>query len=225
SQTRWPEVDELSRIIGWIGWVKGIGVTGSLAMKNIRPKSDIDFMIVTQPHRLWVTRLLVMLIIWIVGKRRTRHGAEDDSWCFNLWLDTASMDLPIYKQTIYSAYEVCQAKWVLDKDGTAQEFYQANQWVKVYLPNYYQECVVSGGEELIRTTKKHWSVFYWLWSWLWSSFFYLINLTAYAFQLVYMYPHLTREKVSLGFAYFHPRSTSNVVYQRWYNSLLVLWKN
>ncbi|MBU2543364.1 nucleotidyltransferase domain-containing protein, partial [Patescibacteria group bacterium] len=47
SQTRWPEVDELSRIIGWIGWVKGIGVTGSLAMKNIRPKSDIDFMIVT----------------------------------------------------------------------------------------------------------------------------------------------------------------------------------
>ncbi|MFH1959071.1 MAG: nucleotidyltransferase domain-containing protein [Patescibacteria group bacterium] len=223
AQARWAEVDELLKVVGWIPWIKGVVVTGSFAVKNAQPKSDIDFMIVTVPHRLWMSRLVVALIVFVVGKRRTWHGDEDNSWCFNLWLDLKNLSLLANKQTIYSAYEVCQAKWVLDKDNLQYKFYQVNSWVEGFLPNYYHQKNLA--KNLAKNNVKQYKpAFKWypILCWLWSGLLALIDLLAYSLQLVYMYPHMTREKVSLGTAYFHPRNTRSMIYRRWYNSLLSL---
>lgn len=228
SQARWSEVNELIRIVGWIPWVKGIAVTGSFAMRNAGYKSDIDFMIVTAPRRLWMSRLLVVLIAWLAGKRRTWHGDEENSWCFNLWLDSKNLRLLANKQTIYSAYEVCQAKWVLDKDNLAQKFYQENNWVERFLPSYYQKNLIKNkaqqeqGQALRQAQVLNLRL---ILCWPWFGFLAFVNLVVYALQLIYMYPHMTREKVFLGVAYFHPRNTKGLIYQGWYNSLLDLWKS
>lgn len=220
SLAKMTEVKELKELIGWIPWVKGIAITGSLAMNNAQSRSDIDFMVVSQSGRLWMTRLLVLLIIWVVGKRRTRHGNEDNSWCFNLWLDSNSLRLPSVKQTLYSAHEVYQALWVLDKDNLQQDFYQQNNWVEEFLPNYYQALFTKKEYKQKKDLNKIISITLWMWAKLLD----LINLIIYFLQFLYMYPHITRERVALGYAYFHPRSTQGLIYQRWYNSLLALWK-
>lgn len=140
STARWQEVAKLEKTIGWIPWVRGLAVTGSLAMNNLRSHSDIDLMVVTAPRRLWLTRVLVSLFSLVAGRRRTWRGSEADSWCFNLWLEETALSLPDYKRNLYTAYEICQAKWVMDREQLRAKFYEHNSWVRSILPQYFQDC-------------------------------------------------------------------------------------
>ena len=222
SQKKWQEVEELVHVIGWIPWVRGIAVTGSLAVNNVAINSDIDLMIIVEPQRLWLSRVLVSLSTLWVGKLRTWQGSEKDSWCFNLWIDDRHLGLPQYKRNLYSAYEVCQAKWVLDKVGIEKFFYQANDWVEDFLPHYFHNNYSNqlAASEVKASRSQSAPVLHFMG----RKFLDLLNLLIFIPQYCYMYPHMSREKVSLSSAYFHPRSTKGQIYQRWYNSLQQLWK-
>ncbi len=221
SRKKWQEVDKLVSTIGWIPWIKGIAVTGSLAVNNVVVNSDIDLMIVVTPGRLWISRVLVSLSTLWVGKLRTWRGNEKDSWCFNLWLDEQYLSLPKYKRNLYSAYEICQARWVLDKAGVERIFYQTNSWVKDFLPHYF-----SGNYENLMVSKLKPSKYLSapVLRFIGQKLLDLLNLLIFIPQYSYMYPHMGREKVSLSSAYFHPRSTRGQIYQRWHYSLQKLWR-
>ena len=221
SQIKWQEATQLLKAIRWVPWIRGIAVTGSLAVNNSLPHSDIDVMIVTQKNRIWLARLLVSLSAYLVGKRRTWRGNEADSWCFNLWLDESSLELAPQKKSLYSAYEVCQAKWVLDKNSIEKQFIRQNFWVEKYLPNYYSQTL-----DKLHSTNSTLSS----WRFLGLEFFIeklldLLNILVFAIQYVYMYPHMSRETVTLNQAYFHPRGTKGQIYQRWYDAIIGLWQN
>jgi hypothetical protein len=220
SKTRQAEIQELLKIIGWIPWIRGIAVTGSLAMNNARPKSDIDVLIVVDSKRLWMSRLAVSLITLAMGKRRTWSGGKTDSWCFNLWFDSRHLALSKNRQNLYSAYEICQAKWIYDRHETKNKFYQDNNWVKFWLPHYFEICLqessLKGETEESRRPAP-------IFRFIGRRLLDLLNYIVFIFQYGYMYGHMTREEVALGKAYFHPRSTKNLIYQHWYNSLVDLW--
>jgi len=222
SQKKWHEVEDIVRAVGWIPWIKGIAVTGSLAVNNVTPDGDIDLMIVVASRRLWLSRILVSLSTLWAGKRRTWYGNEKDSWCFNLWLDDQHLKLPQYKRNLYSAYEVCQAKWVLDKAEIKKTFYKTNSWVEDFLPHYFfNNYKNSSAISEFKSNKCRPAP---VLRFIGRKFLDLLNLLIFIPQYCYMYPHMSREKVSLDSAYFHPRSTKGQIYQRWYNSLQQLWK-
>lgn len=73
---------EIKEFVDWaqhIPWIKAVVVTGSVAVRNVRPHSDVDFMIITMKRRLWLSRILVYIMTWLKGRRRTWHGHEQDS--------------------------------------------------------------------------------------------------------------------------------------------------
>ncbi len=217
SQKKWLEINELLRVISWIPWVEGVAVTGSLAVNNATANDDIDLMIVVAPRRLWLSRILVSLSSLWNGKRRTWKGNEENSWCFNLWLDDKHLKLPYKKRNLYSAHEVCQAKWILDKTGVKKKFYQANYWVKKLLPSYF----ISNYKNTIKHSEvggdRYQSAP--ILRFVGRRLLDLLNLLIFIPQYSYMYPHMSREKVSLSSAYFHPRSSRGQVYQGWRRSL------
>jgi len=222
AQKKWHEVTELVRVVGWIPWIKGIAVTGSLAVNNMVTDGDIDLMIVTAPKRLWLSRILVSLSTLRAGKRRTWYGNKEDSWCFNLWLEEQRLELPQTKKNLYSAYEVCQAKWVLDKAEIKRAFYETNRWVEDFLPHYFHSIHRNSSAILkFKSDKRCLTPTFCFMS---RKFLDLLNLLIFIPQYCYMYPHMSRENVSLDSAYFHPRSTKGQIYQHWYNSLQQLWK-
>jgi glycerol-3-phosphate cytidylyltransferase-like family protein len=214
AERKWLEVDSFVRLVRWVPWIWGVAVSGSLAVNNPVEDDDVDFMIVTQPGRLWLVRVLVWLMAVRVGKRRSWHREEKNSWCFNLWLEADSLALSSNRHNIYTAYEVCQTVWVMDRRGTVRQFYDQNSWVEHFLPEFYRSRI---GESQ-RLDEADWSVMS-LAIKLSSPFWRLLNGLLYFLQYLYMRRHMTREVVDLGGAFFHPRDTRRLVFARWRQSV------
>jgi hypothetical protein len=235
AQAHWADVQQFVKVARWIPWIEAIAVTGSLAMENVTKGDDSDFMIVTQPGRLWLTRLAVTAIAVTFGKRRSWHHEEPNSWCFNLWLTSSHLAMAPSHQTVYGAHEVVQARWVYDQPTFAlapQElveahFYAQNRWILNFLP-VIGGRLVTEGERVVEDVQRRsqqtlsqafrlsveWLLLMPFWDWL-----------AYLFQRAYMQTHMTREKVSLGFAFFHPRDTRSQVESKWKKIYLLALKS
>jgi len=199
AQNKLASVKNIIKIISSIPTVKLIGITGSLAMDNAKKHDDIDLMVITNPHTLWFTRGLITAILFFTGKKRPPSSLDHhpDTICINLWLETNSLKVPNKKQNLYTAHEVLQVKPLFDRDQTYQSFLYSNSWVSKFLANAYHQ----------QTTKKP-SL---------SPFHYLsipiapFNLLAFALQYLYMKRKITREKITLHSAYFHPRDFSRQI--------------
>lgn len=120
-----------------ISMIQMVGVTGALAMKNSNKNDDIDLLIVTSKNRLWLTRLVTVILIELIAKRR-RPGDIDvrDKICLNMFLDEENLAVPSNERDLFSAHEVCQLLPLWEKGGVYNKFIKKNKWVKDYLPNW-----------------------------------------------------------------------------------------
>lgn len=186
-----------------IPWVVGVAVTGAQAMANpSAADDDLDFLIVTKPRRLWLSRLLLTLFAWQQGRRRSWHGEEKDSWCLNMWLDTEHLAVPEERQSMYTAYEVLQAKWVLARQLPVEAlFKQKNSWVQQWIPSFkIPQKSRPMPVRIYSATALFCDALEWL---------------AYQSQRLYMRRHQTREVVGSGVAMFHPRDTRAEIERAW----------
>jgi hypothetical protein len=176
--------------------ISAVFVTGALAMDNCPVFDDIDLMIVTLPQTLWITRSVVDSLLLLHGWRRDFHLPEhsstrvNDKICDNLWLDSAH--LSIQPPTSYLAHEVLQARCLWDRRGIHRLFLEKNVWAARFLPIAYSH--------LLAKVSPSSSATFW-WTWLVAPF----NLVFFIIQYLHMRPHISSEKVGIGFAFFHPR--------------------
>lgn len=210
------EISELTSFLAKIPWVSGVLITGSVAMNNATVDDDVDFLIITKPHSLWLIRPFVVAYAWYKKKRRSWKREEKNSWCFNFWLEETQLGLPKSKRTIYTAYELLQAEWVLAEPQVFRQYYTTNLWVRAILPDLFERSrqVVPLGMKSSEVLEKHASVvLFFHYPALWC------NQLLYWLQLVYMLPHRTSERVGKSFAFFHPRDTHSQVFENWKSSL------
>jgi hypothetical protein len=106
-------------------YVRMVAVTGALAMNNVEPRDDIDFLIVTEPERLWITRGMILLI----------------ARCARMWGDTlcpnyiiSSRALRFGRRDPYTAHELAQMT-PLHGGEIARRLWQENEWCRDLLPN------------------------------------------------------------------------------------------
>lgn len=198
---KWLEAQTVAIFLHHLPWVSGVVVTGSVAMGVASPCDDIDFMIITLPGRLWLTRFVVMIWASLKGKRRSWQGEEADSWCFNLWLDENHLAVPQDAKSLYAAYEVFQTRWIWANKEVYEAFFAQNAWYRRYLG----QAVPDKSEVILKSKRQEFLGFVW----------YSGNLVLAGLQWLYMWPHRTRERVGWGFAYFHPRDTRMIVEERW----------
>lgn len=176
-----------------------IGVTGSLSMNNAKDESDIDFMVITSANTLWLTRIASLLLLIVAGFkiRRAQNKDEKNKICLNLWLDESSFDLPHMPRNAYTAHEIAQVVVLVNKMKTKERWYLHHRWVSKFWPNAIH---------FSKTKKEHTrktSPF--------MVLLFVINSVAYFAQYMYMSAKLTRERVSLHYAYFHPFDWGEVV--------------
>ncbi len=118
-----------------------IGITGALAMSNSGAKDDIDFIIITKNHSLWITRFFTILLLEIFQIRRRPHGNTNNKICLNLFLEEASLVIPPGKQNLYTAHEVAQLKPLFDRNHTYSRFIKKNSWVNNFLPHALKRSI------------------------------------------------------------------------------------
>ena len=226
SQEKIQAAAGLLKFLAFLPWVCGVAVTGSTAMNSADADDDLDFLIVTQTQRLWLVRPLVILFAMLAGKRRTWQKEEPNSWCFNLWLERDQLAQPLRTRSLYTAYEVVQANWILDRDGCEESFRTANNWVHGVLPF---TAPLPASRRRIGRSKSSVPVFAELAAVgatvatsLLAPILSSGNVLSYLAQRAYMQGHKTTERVSIQAAFFHPRDTKRTLYDGLRNSLAEL---
>jgi hypothetical protein len=187
---------------GWlriIPWVKMVGITGALAMNNSPSNDDIDLLIVTAKKRLWLTRLLAVLLIELIGQRR-RPGDHEfkNKICLNIFLSEEILALPVKERNLYTAHEVVQVKKIWERDGVHRRFLQANEWVGGFLPNAvrkFKSLKVQGFNKLNKSSPV---LDFW-------------EKIAKEIQWRYMKRKITKEKVEDRRLMFHPHDLSEKI--------------
>ena len=89
------KIKKLRRVV-WllrlVPFVRMIGVTGRLAMKNAENSSDWDILVVLKKGKIWTGRTLVTLLIHLIGKRR-HDGKIKDRVCLNYFITDQSLEI------------------------------------------------------------------------------------------------------------------------------------
>lgn len=125
SQQLWPKAIHYGRWIASLPFVRMVSVTGSLAVDNPRDGvDDIDYLIVTQPRRLWFCRALIILLVKY-GHRRGVH------LCPN-YIITENV-LYFEDNNLFAAREMLQMIPLYGKRSYL-EMRRINDWVTDYLP-------------------------------------------------------------------------------------------
>ncbi len=221
SAKKWQEIIPIITFLQFLPGISGVLITGSLAMNNATKNDDVDFLIITKPHMLWILRPLVVGYSWIFGKRRSWQKEEKNSWCFNLWLDENHLQMPLQSRSIYTAYELYQAKWLVGMPQLVASYYTQNSWAGTLLPQYSLQVAA----QTIAALRQNSHVVLSLFTPLATLLSYLLapfNVLLFLFQHFYMLPHKTTERVGYGYAFFHPRNTKQLIFTRWKEALLQL---
>jgi hypothetical protein len=125
ARSLWPVAHYYGQIIGRLPFVRMVAVTGSLAVDNVQSSSDIDYLIVTKPGRLWLCRFFVIGLV----KWAKRQGY---TLCPNYFLSESA--LVITERNLFAARELAQMVpvWGIQ---TYHQMRELNRWTDEYLPN------------------------------------------------------------------------------------------
>ena len=197
SQKKLQLASRLIRPLKLIPWIWLIGVSGTVAANNAAASDDIDLFLITAPGRLWLTRMGEKIINELLGQRRRPNFPPSDpnscnKLCPNMYLAADNLTLP--HRDLYTARELAQLKIIFQRHQTHRHLYQANSWIKKFLPNWWQEKKKTNFPSLLQPLPS-----------FNNPFFSLLERLAAWGQLYYMARRRTREKISSSLLMFHPQ--------------------
>jgi predicted nucleotidyltransferase len=135
----------MSKFISKFPYVRAILLSGSISKGYMEKDSDVDYFIITNPNRLWVTRLTLMLFkkVFLFNSRKM--------FCINYFVDTETLE--IEEKNIFTATELAT---LIPTYGTElyNELYDRNIWLKEFYPNFPKRNTTRVLEEKHNYVKK-----------------------------------------------------------------------
>ncbi len=118
-----------TKIMAAFPFVQGVFISGSLSKGFAAPDDDIDYFIVTNPRRLWLTRSLLTLFkkIFLINSHR--------NFCINYFVDTNH--LAIRQQNRFTATELAFLLPTYNSQ-VHQNILHKNGWIRKYYPVFSQ---------------------------------------------------------------------------------------
>lgn len=139
SREKWIRARRVATLLKLIPTIALVGVTGGLARSNARTHDDIDFLIITAPHTLWITRALSTVLLELLRLRRRPGDAHFSNLiCLNMFMSKDGLAIPVNERDLFTAHEVLLMTPIWERDGAYTKFLQANRWAKKFLPNAWE---------------------------------------------------------------------------------------
>jgi hypothetical protein len=115
-----------ARLIANFPYVRAVLVSGSLSKHVMKPESDIDFFIITEPGRLWACRAFLTLF------KKVILGDSYRNFCLNYFIDTQTLEIP--DKNIFTATEIAFLVPMYNY-RLYQQFMASNRWYRAEFPN------------------------------------------------------------------------------------------
>src|SRR3989344_1616395 len=205
---------KIASIFSVIPTIYLIGVSGALAMKNSDKNDDIDLFVIVKKRTLWITRIILLIFLEILGNRRKRHDKfVSNKICLNMLIDEYVIKMPKERQNLYSAHEIVQMLPLFQRNNMYSKFINVNRlWIEKFLPNSIENAI----------TQNHTRSFF-------GSIMCLVlfnSVFEYLSKKIQMWSiekHKTIETISDNFLAFHPLDYKDVVTKE-YNQRLKEYK-
>lgn len=203
QKEKWRIAGRAARWLACIPTIQLVGVTGGLSMDNAGESDDIDLFLITAPHTLWISRMLAVVCMDLLGLRR--KPLEKDvvnKICLNMFLSKRTLGMPISERDCFSAHEILQMKPLWEQPRTYKDFLRANSWVQAYLPNAWKKAQSTRVTPVSCTPG------------LVLAVFQIFEIPARELQLWYMSRHRTSEVITDTMLRFHPKDARRWVKQK-----------
>lgn len=117
----------MARIMKRFPFVRGVFVSGDLSKGVASASSDIDYVVVTAPGRLWICRTLLILFkkVFLLNSRKY--------FCLNSFV--AEDALESSERNYFTATEIAHLKPLYGMT-TFLRYMNANTWIREYFPNF-----------------------------------------------------------------------------------------
>lgn len=122
----------LVRALAYVPYLRMVGATGSLSMKNGATGSDWDMFVVLRSGKIWIGRTVLTLFLHSIGKRRHGHKISNRA-CLNYFVTDDNLE--IATKDLFSAHEYRFLIPMLSFP-LFQIFEIKNRWIKNYKPNF-----------------------------------------------------------------------------------------
>lgn len=194
---KWTIAQKAGTMLRYIPTIQLVGVTGGLAMDNAKEHDDIDFFFIVSNGSLWISRLLAIVTIELLGRRRRRGAIKvKDMICLNMFMTRASLAIPKAEHDLYVAHEVLQMKPLWERGGVYGLFLRQNSWVKRFLPNaWHKKCRIQNAEFRMKENTSIFTI----------QLLKFMEPLARMIQLWYMKKHRTTEVIGDMMLRFHPK--------------------
>ncbi len=135
STQKFRRLLKLARYFQAVPYLRGIFVSGSLAISNASPESDYDVLVIMRENRLYLGRIFLSLAASLLRARRTRYQKfAPDKFCFNHYL--CDKNLHLNHESIYNAQTYATLKPILISHQLYDEFYRSNLWINKFVYNF-----------------------------------------------------------------------------------------
>jgi hypothetical protein len=121
----WPHALRCGRAIARVPFVRMVALTGALAMDNVDDGADLDYLIVTEPGRVWLARAMIIQLVRI---NRLRGVTICPNWILSE--DTLGLE----RRDLFAARELLQMVPISGFD-VYRRMIEANPWTFEILPN------------------------------------------------------------------------------------------
>ena len=161
----------IAGIFKFIPWIKMIAVSNLIGAHNLKDSSDIDFFIVTEDKKIWLTRFFCAGLAKFLGLRPQADNSRDKI-CLSFYASEKAMELnglrlknpptPLLeggqiqspspplsegRADIYFIHWLAGLTPLYDVDNTYQKLIKANQWLYDSLPNWSANAFTAAGKQ------------------------------------------------------------------------------
>lgn len=121
------------QLVGRCPWTRVVGVSGSTAYGGARAQDDLDFFIVVDSNRVWVTLFFALLL----ARRAKAQGESGPTFCFNCVWDEAKCEEAFRDSQDPLFAREALTLVVLSGEDHYRSLLESAPWMAAYFPRLY----------------------------------------------------------------------------------------
>jgi len=127
AEMKWHLAEKAASLLGRFPFVRGVMLTGGMSKLNISEGSDIDFLLIIEPDRIWLAKTLLQ--IW----RKSLPLPLRECFCTNYLISESN--LLIDEHNMFTAIELATAVPMKGPKACTQ-LLETNAWAGALIPGY-----------------------------------------------------------------------------------------